>query len=847
MSNLTSGYQPIPGTFAEMITPNGGIRPHWQNVIQPLTAGGPNFIDSRWLRAQRIIRENGITFNAYEDPGGPNRPWELDPIPLVIDPDEWAFISEGIIQRMKILNRVLNDLYGEQTLLKNGTLPSDLIYNNPAFLRACSQVPPPDNQFLTLHAVDLARTPDGKWCVLKDHTQTPSGAGYALENRLVVSRTFPTIYRDCRVERLASFFISLRERLEELAPTNNASPRIVILTPGAKSPFYFEHAYLARYLGFPLVQGNDLTIRENKVFLKTLGGLQQVHVILRRQSDIDCDPLEMEGRTGFGIPGLNQAAAAGNVVVTNALGSGLAESPALLPFFPNLCRSLLNEEPKLPTIPSLWCGQAKERDQVIANLDAWVIKSAYSEPYQAPIFAHSLNPKEREAWVTKILTEPHKYIAQKKTFFSSTPCWLNGTLTPRYATIRAFVVATKKGWQVLPGGLVRTSPNLDSTVVTADSGGGSKDAWVLARGPVQPVTLMPKDELEVALSKEEGNLSSRVADNMFWLGRYIQRGEYQSRLIRTLLRRLTEETMPDGNPEIPELLKALAYITGNPEPQTSLANPVQEMEQAKDFIYGLIFDVASPQNLYNALTQAYRIGYTVRDRINIDTWRILDRMNRELHSTTRDSDLSDTLDMLDQLLIPLSAFSGLASESMTHGYGWRFMDMGFRLERAIMSAQILREMLVAPQGYEPPIFESVLEVANSLLTYKNRYQSRIALLPMLDLLINDSSNPRSISFQIESISEHIEALENLPRSGKLPEKKLAKDLALYVSKIDLATLIPRDEDGIRTELETTLNTIIERIEELSLLITQRYLAHVQATPQFSPLVRGIRFFNRGAK
>ena len=830
MDNLIADYQPIAGTFPEMMDEKGAVRSHWQPMLDQLNRYGAGSVSSRWKRAQRVIRQNGVTYNASGDPKDVSRPWELDPIPLMISPVEWENLSKGLVQRMHMLNLMLADLYGDRKLLTNNVLPRELILANTAFHRACCQIKPLGGQFLNMLAVDLVRAPNGRWLVVKDHAQAPSGAGYALENRLIVSRTFPTMYRDCRIERLAGFFAALRTRLEELSPRKGHTPRIVILTPGATSESYFEHAYLSRYLGFPLVQGNDLTVRENKVFLKTLGGLRQVDIILRRQNDSDCDPLELDPSSGLGVPGLVQAAAAGEVVIANALGSGLAETPALLPFYPMLCRHLLNEEPLLFTVPTLWCGQYAEMNQILGNLDQWVIKRAFPGSHDRTIFPQHLTPEDRETLIGKIKDDPKHYIAQQNTALSAAPCWVDGKLVSRHTMLRAFIIATGDGYKVMPGGLVRTSSRADTTVVSMESGGGSKDAWVPARGEVSRLSLLPREGNEIELVRGEDNLSSRVADNLYWLGRYIQRAELQTRMLRTILRRLTEETIPDGTPELKELLRTLSIMTDYQPEGGPITDPILDLERTLKFVSDIVFKHDLNSNLHHALAQACRIGTMVRDRISIDTWRILDRLDHELHDSSADCEPTELHDLLDDLLVPLAAFSGLGFESMTHGYGWRFMDMGFRLERAVMSARILKELLAKPAAYEAPVLDAVLEVASSSITYRSRYQSNVAIMPLLDLLISDSSNPRSIAFQLELINQHIRELSNLPRLGQLPEQILATELVHLVENIDLPPVTGLDADGRRIKLLELLEHIIDRIHELSVLITERYLAHVE-TPR----------------
>lgn len=831
MSAMTDSFRPLPGAYPEMLAPDGTIRPHWQPMLHQLEDYGALDIDARWLRTQRMIRENGVTYNVYDDAQGGSHPWMLDPVPLMIDPAEWEELSAGLIQRTQVLNLALTDLYSEQKLLENNVLPSELLYANPNFLRSCCQITPPNGQYLTMHAVDLARMPSGKWSVVKDLSQTPPGAGYALENRLMMSRTFPTMYRICGVERLATFFATLRNTLEGLAADRTNNPHIVVLTPGSHSSSYFEHAYIARYLGYPLVLGNDLTVRGSEVFLKTLAGLRKVDVILRRQADALCDPLELTGHSQLGIPGLVQAAIDGKVAIANALGSGLAETPALLPFFPTLCRNLTGEEPKLATLPTLWCGQEKECKQVMDQFDRWVIKRAFSDQREKAVLVQSLSPDDRMALIARIKADPEQFIAQESVALSSSPCWQDSQLVPRNTMLRAFIVATRDGWEVMPGGLVRTSPQADSPIVSMEGGGGSKDAWVKARGAVGHATLLSAGESANAIepSRSDANLSSRVADNLFWLGRYVQRADMDARLLRTILRRLTEENTPYGSPELPELLRTLIELTTAQPDATPITDPLTQVAETKKLIFGMIFDRALPGNLHNALISACTIGSTVRERISIDTWHILDRMKDELGSAPTDGDLPEALGMLDRLLMPLAAFSGLSSESMTHGYGWRFMDMGFRMERAVMSAQLLQELLIKPSSVEPSVLDAILEVANSSMTYRSRYQSHVAPLPLLDLLLCDDSNPRSIAYQLVIISEHVHALSELSECREFPEQVLADELVQHIENCNLDTLVKTDKEGQRTPLNALLSEVIGNVQELSNLVTHRYLAHVDAT------------------
>ncbi|MFO0928455.1 MAG: circularly permuted type 2 ATP-grasp protein [Gemmataceae bacterium] len=434
----------------------------------------------------------------------------------------------------------MRDLYGPQQTLAEGLLPADLVYGNPAFLRPVHGIPLPLGHYLHLYAANVCRDAAGYFWVLGDRSQCPSGAGYALENRIVLSRMLPESYRDCRVQRLAPFFNTLRDTLRALAPRRTDAPHIVLLTPGPYNETYFEHAYLARYLGYPLVEGGDLTVRDNRVFLKVLDGLKPVDVIFRRLDDDYCDPLELRHDSFLGVPGLVQAVRTGTVAVANALGSGLLETPALLAFLPALCRRLLNEELRLPSVATWWCGQPRECEYVITHLDELVVKPALSGLRMEPVFGNRLSREARAELIDRIRARPRAFIGQQRIDLATSPVLAGERGEPRAVVMRAYLAARGDSFAVMPGGLTRVSASADSMVVSMQRGGGSKDTWVLAAGPVSPFSLLRPDSLPVELNRGGNDLPSRMADNLYWLGRYAERAEGLTRLLRDVLVRLTE-------------------------------------------------------------------------------------------------------------------------------------------------------------------------------------------------------------------------------------------------------------------------------------------------------------------
>ena len=514
ISDLLQIPLPGPPVYNELSADGVTPREHWSLFMRGLESLGADELARRWTRAERRIRENGVTYNVYNDPLGASRPWKLDAIPLLISAREWRFIEAGIIQRAQLLNLILEDLYGPQDLVFKGDLPGALLFGNPAFLRPLVHCKVPKQTYLQLLGVDLARSPDGQWWVLADRTQAPSGSGYALENRTIVSEVLPDLFRSANVRRLASFFRSEQEALMALAKADN--PKIVLLTPGPLNETYFEHSYLARYLGFTLVEGADLTVRDRRVFLKTVEGLRPVDVIFRRVDDSFCDPLELRSESYLGVPGLVDAITAGNVVVTNALGSGLIETSAILPFLPGLSRQLLGEALKLPSVATWWCGQDYALDWVLENLNRVVVKPAFPSRGMEPVFGASLAKAEQTRLIEKLRARPHEYVAQEHVALSTAPVWDNGGLYPRNMVLRTYVLNTGDGWVVMPGGLVRVAGS-EGPVVSMQQGGHSKDAWVLSNGPVDTFSMLRPRTQTVELRRGSTDLPSRVADNLFWL------------------------------------------------------------------------------------------------------------------------------------------------------------------------------------------------------------------------------------------------------------------------------------------------------------------------------------------
>jgi uncharacterized circularly permuted ATP-grasp superfamily protein/uncharacterized alpha-E superfamily protein len=816
-------YESSPGFYDEVLGDDKRVRPHWNELAESLAALGHSGLARRWQEGRRLIHDNGVTYNVYSDPQSTSRPWPLDPIPLVMDPAEWKAIEAGIIQRATLFNSVLADLYGPQRLLREGLLPAELVFPNPAFLRACWGIEPPGGVFLHMYAADLARSPDGQWWVLADRTQAPSGAGYALENRLVTTRVLPDIFRKAHGRRLASFFQSYRDALEKLVPKQRENPRIVLLTPGPYNETYFEHAFLARYLGYTLVEGGDLTVRDNRVFLKTLGGLLPVDVIVRRQDDHFCDPLELRGDSMLGVPGLVQAVRSGRVAIANAFGSGLAESPAYAAFLPGLCKHLLDEDLKLPTVATWWCGQPEPLSYVTQHLNELVVKPTFPGTHGDPIFAATLSQSARAALLVRVTAEPGQYVAQERVALSTVPVWDDGKLHPRHMVMRVFAVSTGDGYTVMPGGLTRISTSLDNMVVSMQSGGGSKDAWVLGDGPAPPFTLLRPATHPLEVSRATFDLPSRVADNLFWLGRYAERVEGAVRVARTILPRFFQDgdsSRVAGLNAGLDILAALGYLAS--ETRTGAAE--------RD-VLATIYDPAAPNGFVANIHQVRRVAWLLRDRISLDAWLVLNQLDQQFSSRppAEAVQVGAAQDLLNHAVITLSAFGGLVMESMTRGDGWRFLDIGRRLERALQMTELLRNSLSPKTGEDFGILEAVLEMADSSITYRSRYLTSLQTDLLLDLLLVDEANPRSISFQLARLREHIEQLPGSHTAIRRPgEAKLALSLLTTVQLADV-----RELAGSPETRETLFAKLAQDLTLLSETLTRAYFSHAAQSRQLA--------------
>ncbi len=826
-AGLLSGYKPVGGLFDEWLAADGSPRGHYAKLLGTLGEFSAAEMEQHAETCRRLIHEQGITYNVYGDPRGMERPWQMDPIPLVIAPDEWRKLEIGLIQRATLLNKILADCYGNQDLIRSRWLSPALVFAQPDFLRPCHNIRQPNGNFLHFYAADLARSPDGQWWVVSDRTQIPTGAGYALANRLITSRLLPEPFRDNHVQRLAGFFRTAQNTLAQLAPRPSENTRVVMLTPGPHNETYFEQSYLARYLGYMLVEGQDLTVRDNHVWLKTLSGLERVDVILRRVDEDFCDPLELRNDSMLGVPGLVEAVRAGNVTVANALGSGLLQSPAFLSFLPGLCRHLLGEELKLPSVATWWCGQKSAQKHVLEHLDKLIVKPAFRAfSYNANVeklFSHA----QRDELKRRIEFDPDLFAAQERVQFSTAPSWDKGAIVPRPVELRVYLVANGDGFCVMPGGLTRVSPDSSQHFTSLQRGGSSKDTWVTSETPVEEITLLQSSQQNVELRRTGNNLPSRLADNFFWLGRYSERADATARLLRSALLRFNPERTGSALALLAPLLQTL-QTQGQLSEVLEHAALCRNAEAFEAELLGAIFDAAHAGSLREIVDHLQRLAMFVRDRTSNDMWRVISSLNDRLALPTNNSVLlvGDAVVTLNETLLGLAAFHGLARENMTRAQAWRFLDMGLRLERAIYLGTLLDATLQSPEADNPSVLEAVLDVADSSITYRSRYTLLPHIPAVFDLVLLDDKNPRSVLFQIEQLIQHFSHLP-LERDADLPEsgKNILQECRNRLIKTDTRELASLKNNWHASLVGEVIQATLADLPKISDAIAAAYFAH----------------------
>jgi len=830
-------YRPLAGCYDEMVDGAGAPRPHWAHLAEAFAELGVGELLRRQQEATRLLDQDGVIYHAYRESPRPGRRWLLDPMPTVLSSREWEAIETGVIERAELLNLVLEDLYGPRDLLRRRLLPAEVVLGHAGFLRQCDQIRLPGTQQLFSYAVDIGRDGDGRCFVIADRTQAPSGTGYALENRTVISRVLPSLYRDSQVHRLAPFFRSLRVALQEVAPPGVEDPRIVVLTPGPWNETAFEHAVLASSLGYSLVEGSDLTVRDGRVWMRSVGQLEPVDVILRRVDAWFCDPLELKPDSQLGVPGLVEATRCGSVSVVNTLGSSVLESPALMSFLPRLSEHLLGTPLRLPSVPTWWCGEEEGRRHVLANLGRLILRPVSREAGVGSVLGWERSAGELEELRRRIEHRPFAWVGQEALAMASAPTLTPSGLESRRSVLRAFAVARSDSYVVMPGGLTRVAPNAGNSRISSQDGAVAKDTWVLASEPERLTGFWLHSGPAVEGIDPMSSIPSRAAENLWWLGRYAERAEAVTRLLRTVLDRRNDfqgSANPAGIAAMRELLSALTRITATypgfvgEGAQERLGDPDHEL-------LDLVVNYQRPGTLAHAVRSLIDAAYAVRDQLSRDTWLVvgpLDRAISELGGPV-DAQQAHLQAALQQVMHSLLALGGLGVESMVRDLGWRFMDAGRRIERSIQLLALLRATVTQARGTatDSLVLESVLTAAESIITYRFRYRSQAQLETLLDLLLLDSGNPRSLAYQLDRLTDDLDALP-IPSERRLrEEQRLVLEASTALRLADPSVLVIEQDDGGRPALDAFLAHLQERLLRAAEAVDRAHFAHL--VPVFS--------------
>ena len=811
---------------AAVVAPHALPTRPWARFFENLGRDGFADLDRRTANLQRQVRDNGITYNVYADAGGPQRPWSLDLFPLIVTPQSWQRIEAGVLQRVRLLERILDDVYGPQQLLARNLLPPALVQGHPGYLRAMHGVQVAGGRRLHIAAFDLARDEGGAWWVLAQRTGAPSGLGYLLENRLIISRLFPEAFRDLKVQRLASTYRALHESLVAQCPTGG-EPRIVLLTPGPYNETYFEHAYLARYLGLTLVEGSDLTVRDERLYLKTLRGLEPVHGVLKRLDDQFLDPLELRADSHLGVPGLLQAIRAGNVLVANAPGSGFLESTALLGFLPALSRQLLGEELMLPALPTWWCGEQAAMLSVLPQLATTVIKRTYGGAGAGAVLGRKLSRRQLDEWTGRILREPEQYTVQTFQPLSQMPTWKGSAsgdrILPRSLLLRVFAVSDgAQGWRVLPGGLTRLATS-DNEIASMQRGGSSADTWVLTEGEVDATSLLQHEHPAVDTRQRNRTVTSRAAENLFWLGRYTERTENTARLARLAVESLNGEDQSSQ--------PLLAWIGDTAVAHALVLAAVPPATQARrvferSLLAGL-GDAKKAQSVGFNLSALRAAAAGVRERLSQEQWNLINRAEQEFlrgcEAVAADGDYSsvEAVRVLETLSAHTAAMTGAQTDRMTRDDGWRLLSTGRHLERLGFLAQALASAFETGAVHDGAGFEAVVALFDSTITFHAQYQQRHDIPALVDLLVLDRDNPRSLGWVAQTLRGRLARLAG-SQPGAMPVMAMVVPDPQHWT---LEALCARDATGRHAALLELLQQCVDASYRLSDDLTARYFAH----------------------
>jgi uncharacterized circularly permuted ATP-grasp superfamily protein/uncharacterized alpha-E superfamily protein len=790
---------------------------------------GIQSLPARHDTMMRQVRDNGMTYNVYANADQPQRPWSLDLLPLILSSLDWQQIQTGVLQRMRLLEGIMSDVYGMQHLLKQGALPYALVQGHPGYLHAMHGSAPVGGRYLNLAAFDLVKGPDGCWWLLSQRTQAPSGLGYLLENRQIISNQFSRAFESMPVRALADSYRSFVNALK-LRTQAGMQAHIALLTPGPYNETYFEQAYLARYLGLSLVQGNDLLVRDEKLYLKTLEGLKPVHGLLKRVDDDWLDPLELRAESTLGIPGLLQAVRAGNVLVANTPGSGFLESNALLGFLPQLSRTLLQEELLLPAIPSWWCGEPAALHDVLPRLQDCVIKPTY--PYAPgcksfePVMGHKLDWRGLDEWRARIQSDPEAHTVQGFLPLSHTPTFANLQSMPsRPVILRVFVLANEEGgWQVLPGGLARLGTQ--TGIASMQQGGSSADVWVLSPGSLQQTQTLAPEVAFVASPQKHRLVTSRAAENLFWMGRYSERTENTLRLSRLALETLNSEAQHSA--PLIEWLNSLCVSHGLVVPGVPQAQQSRRVFE-RSLIAGF-WDTQHTTGVGYNLRAIKLAAASVRERLSPEHWTLIEQTeNAFFKPQSQDAPVASSVwaqQLLSRTSQSMAALTGAQTDRMTRDDGWRLLSIGRHIERLDFLAHALHRALETQCLQTQAGFDAVLALFDSTISFHAQYQQSRTLGALLELLLTHTDNPRALGWVAQTLRGRLAKMGHLAQGAT---EEMSKQIPV-LSALDLAILSPDGRHHSEALLQV-LNDCRQTARTVSDQLNSLFFSHSGETQQ----------------